>query len=57
MAKTYLSIVNELLVEINEPELTGVSSAVGIQKQVSNCVNRAYFDIVDAVDNWAWLFN
>ena len=55
MAKNYLSIVNELLVEINEPELTGVASAVGIQKQVSNCVNRAYFDIVDAVDNWAWL--
>ena len=30
--KNYLSIVNELLVEINEPELTGVASAVGIQK-------------------------
>ena len=55
MAKTYLSIVNELLVEINEPELTGVSSAVGIQKQVSNCVNRAYFDIVDAVDNCGFI--
>ena len=55
MAKTYLSIVNELLVEINEPELTGVASAVGVQKQVTKCVNRAYFDIVDAVDNWAWL--
>ena len=55
MAKNYLSIVNELLVEINEPELTGVASAVGVQKQVTKCVNRAYFDIVDAVDNWAWL--
>ena len=55
MAKTYLSMVNDLLVEINEPEITGISSAVGIQKQVSKCVNRAYFDIVDAVDNWAWL--
>ena len=44
MAKTYLSIVNDLLVEINEPEITGISSAVGIQKQVSKCVNRAYFD-------------
>ncbi len=48
-------MVNDLLVEINEPEITGISSAVGIQKQVSKCVNRAYFDIVDAVDNWAWL--
>ena len=55
MAKTYLSLVNDLLVEINEPELTSVANAVGVQKQVSKCVNRAYFDIVDAVDNWAWL--
>ena len=55
MAKTYLSLVNDLLVEINEPEITSVASAVGVQKQVSKCVNRAYFDIVDAVDNWAWL--
>ena len=55
MAKTYLSLVNDLLVEINEPELTSIASAVGVQKQVSKCVNRAYFDIVDAVDNWAWL--
>lgn len=55
MAKTYLSLVNDLLVEINEPELSSVANAVGVQKQVSKCVNRAYFDIVDAVDNWAWL--
>ena len=55
MAKTYLSLVNDLLVEINEPELTSVANAVGVQKQVSKCVNRAYFDIVDAVDNSAWL--
>lgn len=55
MAKTYLSMTNELLVEINEPELTTVSGALGIQKFVSNCVNRAYFDIVDAVDEWSWL--
>ena len=55
MAKTYLSMVNELLVEINEPEVTTVSGALGIQKFVSNAVNRAYFDIVDAVDEWSWL--
>ena len=55
MAKTYLSMTNELLVEINEPEVTTVSGALGIQKFVSNCVNRAYFDIVDAVDEWSWL--
>ncbi len=55
MAKTYLSMTNELLVEINEPELTTVSGALGVQKFVSNCVNRAYFDIVDSVDEWSWL--
>jgi hypothetical protein len=55
MAKTYLSMTNELLVEINEPEVTTVTGALGIQKFVSNCVNRAYFDIVDAVDEWSWL--
>ena len=55
MAKTYLSMTNELLVEINEPELTTVAGALGVQKFVSNCVNRAYFDIVDSVDEWSWL--
>ena len=55
MAKTYLAMTNELLVELNEPELTSISTAVGIQKQVANCVNRAYFDIEDAVDDWSWL--
>ncbi len=55
MAKTYLAMTNELLVEINEPELTAITGAVGVQKQVANCVNRAYFDIVDAVDDWSWL--
>ena len=37
MAKTYLALTNELLVELNEPELTAVSSGVGIQKQVALC--------------------
>ena len=55
MAKTYKSIVNELLVELNEPEVSTVATGVGIQKQVANVVNRAYFDIVDSVDDWSWL--
>jgi hypothetical protein len=55
MAKTYLSMVNELLVEINEPEITTISGALGVQKFVTNAVNRAYFDIVDSVDEWSWL--
>jgi|TARA_S200000501_G_scaffold370956_1_gene413098 hypothetical protein len=55
MAKDYKTLVNELLVELNEPEVSTIASAVGIQKQVANVVNRAYFDIVDAVDDWSWL--
>ena len=55
MAKDYKTFVNELLVELNEPEVSTVASAVGIQKQVANVVNRAYFDIVDSVDDWSWL--
>ena len=55
MAKNYKTLVNELLVELNEPEVATVASAVGIQKQVANVVNRAYFDIVDSVDDWSWL--
>ena len=48
-------MTNELLVEINEPEVTSVAGAVAIQKFVANCVNRAYFDIVDSQDTWSWL--
>ena len=55
MAKTYKAFVNELLVELNEPEVSTVATGVGIQKQAANVVNRAYFDIVDSVDDWSWL--
>ncbi len=34
MAKNYKTLVNELLVELNEPEVTTVASAVGKPKQV-----------------------
>ena len=55
MAKTYLAMTNELLVELFDSELTWISTSVGINNLVSYCVNRAYFDIVDAVDDWSWL--
>ena len=55
MAKDYKTLTNELLVELNEPEVSTVATGVGIQKQVANVVNRAYFDIVDSVDDWSWL--
>ena len=35
MAKTYKAFVNELLVELNEPEVSTVATGVGIQKQDS----------------------
>jgi hypothetical protein len=41
MAKDYKTLVNELLVELNEPEVSSIANAVGIQKQVANVVNRA----------------
>ena len=55
MAKDYKTLVNELLVELNEPEVSSVANAVGIQKQVANVVNRAYFDIVDSGDDCSWI--
>ena len=55
MAKDYKTLTNELLVELNEPEVSTVATGVGIQKQVANVVNRAYLDIVNSVDDWSWL--
>ena len=50
MAKDYKTLTNELLVELNEPEVSTVATGVGIQKQVANVVNRAYLDIVNSLD-------
>ena len=57
MATTYLQLTNELLRELNEVVLTSsnFSSAIGIQGQAKDCINRAYSDIVMDEPQWAFL--
>ena len=57
MTTTFLDATNEILRELNEVELStsNFSSAVGVQNFVKNCINRAYFDIVNEEDEWPWL--
>ena len=57
MSTTYLTATNEILKELNEVELTSANfaSAVGIHAFVKDIINRAYFDIVNAEDEWPWL--
>lgn len=56
MATTYKTIVNELLSEINEVQLTDANfdSARNIQRFVKECVNRAYMDIHSEEYKWPW---
>jgi hypothetical protein len=55
--KTYLEIVNGILSELNEVQLTSANfnSAVGIQNFVKESVNRAYFDFVNENPESPWL--
>jgi len=57
MATTFLQLTNELLRELNEVPLTSsnFSSAIGIQKHVQDCINRAYADIVTEEPKWPFL--
>jgi hypothetical protein len=57
MTTTYITAVNTLLKELNEVELnsTNFSSAVGIHAFAKDIINRAYFDIVNAEDEWPFL--
>jgi len=57
MGTTYIDVVNDLLTESNEVELTNSNfgSAVGIQKFVKNVVNRAYMDICAYKKAWPFL--
>lgn len=59
MAKTYLEIVNEVLLDTNEVPLTAVTfaNARGFQAFVKGAVNRALMDIVNESDEWPWLAN
>jgi len=57
MATTYLSIVNDLLGEMNEVRLTAANftSATNIQASVKEFVNRAYLDMNNPNNKWPWL--
>jgi len=57
MATSYLDLTNELLRELNEVPLTtgDFGQALGIQAYVKDCVNRAYFDIINEEPQWPFL--
>ena len=57
MTTTYLTATNEILKELNEVELNSANfnSAVGIHAFVKDIINRAYFDIVNAEEEWPFL--
>jgi len=55
--KTYLTITNDILGELNEVQLTSsnFTNAKGIQKFVKDAINRAYFDIANENPEFPWL--
>lgn len=57
MSTTYLSATNEILKELNEVELntSNFNSSVGIHSFAKDIINRAYFDIINAEDEWPFL--
>lgn len=57
MATSYLDLTNELLRELNEVPLTSgdFGQALGVQAYVKDCVNRAYFDIINEEPQWPFL--
>ena len=57
MASTYLQLVNEVLRDMNEVELTSATfaSSRGVQTTVKDYVNRAIADIINSDLNWPLL--
>jgi len=57
MATSYLDLTNELLRELNEVPLSSgdFGQALGLQAYVKDCVNRAYFDIINEEPQWPFL--
>ena len=55
--KTYLTLANDILGELNEVQLTATnfSTATSIQKFVKDSINRAYFDIANENPEFPWL--
>ena len=56
--KTYLTLVNNVLQELNEVELTSstFSSSRGIQTAVKTFINKAVNDLYTAEVEWPWLY-
>ena len=56
MASTYLTLVNNVLRDLNEVELTSstFSSSRGIQTSTKDYVNRAISDLINAELNWSF---
>ena len=56
--KTYLTLTNNVLQELNEVELTSstFSSSRGIQTAVKTFVNKAVNDLYTAEVEWPWLY-
>ena len=54
MASTYLALVNNVLRDVNEVELTSSSfgSSRGVQTSIKDFVNRAISDIINSELNW-----
>lgn len=59
MAKTYLDLVNDVLLDTNEVPLTSSNFGIarGFQVFVKSAVNRALMDIVNESEEWPWLAN
>jgi hypothetical protein len=57
MAKTYLDIVNLVLQDANEVQLTetNFTSSRGLQSFTKEAVNRALMDIATSTPEWNWL--
>lgn len=57
MAKTYLEIVNLVLQDANEVQLTETTflSPRGLQSFAKEAINRALMDIATATPEWNWL--
>ena len=56
--KTYLTLINDVLRELNEVELTTASFAGsrGVQTAVKGFVNKAVNDLYNAEVEWPWLY-
>ena len=54
MASTYLTLVNNVLRDMNEVELTSsnFTSSRGVQTTVKDYINRAISDILNSELNW-----